>query len=127
MRIRIYYEDTDAGGVVYNASYLRFFERARTEWLRDRGIDLKEWMDRDTLFVVSELGMKFLAPAVYGDLLEMTTEITELKKASLVFEHSARARGHEIVSGTTRLACIDRTGAIIRIPKEIRDVIGGKS
>ena len=124
MQIRVYYEDTDCGKVVYYANYLRYMERSRTEYLRDRGIDLSLWQERGFLFVVVEANVKYRAPARYNDLLEVESIITELTSASVTFVTSVfRGKGALLVKGTIRLACTDTSGHIRRIPDEIREVL----
>ncbi|MBI3995048.1 MAG: YbgC/FadM family acyl-CoA thioesterase, partial [Nitrospirae bacterium] len=90
LSVRIYYEDTDCGGVVYYANYLRYFERARTEYLRDRGVDLGTWAEKGLYFVVSRVEIVYKAPARYSDLLQIETAVTDLSKASLTFSHAVR-------------------------------------
>lgn len=87
--VRIYYEDTDAGGVVYHASYLRFMERARTEWLREKGFELdKLEQDYGFLFAVRSANIDYLQPARLNDLLNIHVSIARLGKASLDIEHA---------------------------------------
>ncbi len=83
--ISVYYEDTDAGGVVYHANYLKFFERARTEWLKAMGIGQTELLAEDIAFVVSHADISFRRPARFEQELEVVSEITMLKKATLKF------------------------------------------
>ena len=88
--VRVYWEDTDAGGIVFYANYLKYFERARTEWLRSLGIGqhkLKE--DLGAMFVVSETHVKYLMPAVLDDVLEIETVITHRGKSSLSLDQKA--------------------------------------
>ena len=85
--IRVYYEDTDAGGVVYHSKYINFFERARTEWLRALGFEQDQLIsDHQFVFVVSILDCKYLLPAKFNDELFVTADIIELGKASVVFK-----------------------------------------
>ena len=77
MDIRIYYEDTDCGQVVYYANYLRIFERARTEYLRGLGVDVAHWMDEGLLFTVTHAEVDYHAPARYGDVIHVRTAVTE--------------------------------------------------
>lgn len=84
--LRVYYEDTDAGGIVYYANYLKFAERARTEWLRHLGIKQSFFLEQNLGFVVRKVEMDNKASAKLDDLLTITTTISNLKKASLVFE-----------------------------------------
>ena len=88
--VRVYVEDTDAGGIVYYANYLRFMERARTELLRAVGLEQSETFKNDISFVVYEVKMKFLLPAQLDDLLEVNARVTEVHAASLKFEQTVR-------------------------------------
>lgn len=83
--IRVYYEDTDAGGVVYHANYICFFERARTEFLRQMGFSQQELLAKSFAFVVKKLEIDYKIPARLDDLLRVETEIIELKKQRLFF------------------------------------------
>jgi acyl-CoA thioester hydrolase len=108
--IRVYWEDTDAGGVVYHASYLRFLERARTEWLRARGVDQTRVRDEDgVVFVVRDMAIDFLAPARLDDELDVTLETAETRSASMTFSQRIvrRADGVALVHARVRAACID--------------------
>ncbi|KGJ88754.1 tol-pal system-associated acyl-CoA thioesterase [Thalassotalea sp. ND16A] len=87
-QLRVYYEDTDAGGIVYYANYLKFAERARTEWLRALGINQSFFLEQKLGFVVRKVEMDNKASAKLDDLLTITTTITNLKKASLVFSQA---------------------------------------
>ena len=91
--IRVYYEDTDAGGIVYYANYLKFMERARTEWLRHYGIDLRELAAQgQTMFVVRSAKLDFLQPAHLGDALEVSVEVIRRRPASVTLrQHVALA------------------------------------
>jgi acyl-CoA thioester hydrolase len=89
-RVRIYWEDTDAGGIVFYANYLKYFERARTEWLRGRGIGqqrLKE--ETGLMFVVAETSVRYLAPARLDDELRITTRVLETARASMTLRQQA--------------------------------------
>ncbi len=124
--LRVYYEDTDLAGVVYYANYLRFIERARTEALRDLGIDqaaLKR--DRGLVFVVCRLTIDYLSPAVFDDLLEVRTRVTRLRGASLEMAQEIR-RGDACLSrAAVTIACMDATGRPQRLPGDVRDRLGG--
>ena len=88
--IRIYWEDTDAGGIVFYANYLKFFERARTEWLRSLGVEQQSLKDESGgMFVVSETQLKYFSPARLDDLLEVSAQTTESGRASLVLTQQA--------------------------------------
>ena len=83
--IRVYYEDTDAGGIVYYANYLKFIERARTEWLRSLGIEQDSWLDHNRAFVVRHVDLDLQAAARFNAELTVTVVVEQVKKASLVF------------------------------------------
>ncbi len=109
--VRVYWEDTDAGGVVYYANYLRFLERARTEWLRSLGIEqlpLKE--QHGVLMVVAQVVANYRRPARYGDLLQIHCRIVDIGKVSLSFEqhiYRETAEGELLMDSKIRVACID--------------------
>ena len=108
--VRVYWEDTDAGGVVYHASYLRFVERARTEWLRGRGVDQQKLRDtHGILFVVSEMDLKFRAPARLDDELVATIDSFTRRSASMLFSQCILrpADGARLVQARVRAACVD--------------------
>ncbi|WP_432422231.1 tol-pal system-associated acyl-CoA thioesterase [Robbsia betulipollinis] len=106
---RIYYEDTDAGGIVFYANYLKFFERARTEWLRAGGIDQHALSERSgTLFVVRRTAVEYLAPARLDDLLRIDSRITRLGRASVEFMQTATSGTAALATGTILVACVDR-------------------
>lgn len=108
--VRVYYEDTDAGGVVYHANYLRFFERARTEWLRAQGIDQSR-LNAETgfLFVLSEVSVSFRRPARLDDELSVSCDLIEARAASLRFQQKlVRSSDRELlVQLECRVALID--------------------
>lgn len=106
--IRVYYEDTDAGGIVYYANYLKFFERARTEWLRNLGIEQDELLERFIGFVVKRVEMDNHAPARFNQLLCIQSEIVELKRASLVFKQVITSPSEQcLVSAIIKVACVN--------------------
>jgi len=106
--IRVYYEDTDAGGIVYYANYLKFFERARTEWLREIGINQEFFLQQKLGFVVRKVEMDNLASAKLDDLLEVTSSIITLKQASLIFQQQITNQAKQVLcTATVRVACVD--------------------
>jgi acyl-CoA thioester hydrolase len=106
--IRVYYEDTDAGGIVYYANYLKFFERARTEWLREMGTEQDILLERSLGFVVKRVEMDNHAPARFNDLLCIESEIVELKRASLIFKQVIISPNKQcLVSALIRVACVN--------------------
>lgn len=109
--IRIYYEDTDVSGVVYHANYLRYFERARTEWLRAQGLSQESLrVDHGIAFTVANMQIDFLIPARLDDQLNVTVEQTSRKRASLIFSQTlCRADAPEriLARATARVGCVD--------------------
>ena len=106
--LRIYYEDTDAGGIVYYANYLKFFERARTEWLRHAGINQVEMaLQYQTMFVVKSTSLDYHLPAQLDDELQITTAVEKLGRASMVFVQQAWRNDQCLVSGRIKVGCVD--------------------
>lgn len=108
--LRVYYEDTDAGGIVYYANYLKFLERARTEWLRALGFE-QERMRHDTgaLFVVSEARLRYLSPAKLDDWIEVSVELIDCGRASLLIRQQARRGEQLLAEGEIRIGCVAAT------------------
>lgn len=106
--IRVYYEDTDAGGVVFYANYLKFLERARTEWLRELGVQQSAMVeDEGRMFVVHSLDMSYRKPARLDDLITVRSRIARLGRASIHFEQRAERDGELLVHGTIQVCCVD--------------------
>lgn len=127
--VRVYYEDTDAAGVVYYANYLRFMERARTDWLRAQMGGPHELAVSDkVLFAVRSVALEYLTPARLDDCLTITAEPTSVRGASLTF-YQACWRGEEIVCcGEVDLACVDaQTFAPRRLPAAIARILTKRS
>ncbi|MCC2605595.1 tol-pal system-associated acyl-CoA thioesterase [Planctobacterium marinum] len=120
-QIRVYYEDTDAGGIVYYANYLKFMERARTEWLRSLGIEQTDLLQQSVGFVVRHVEMENIQAARFNDLLCISSQIVELKRASLVFQQEIRNQSNnKLVSALIRVACVDLNKMKpLAIPKSI--------
>ncbi len=108
--VRVYYEDTDAAGVVYYANYLKYLERARTEWLAARGSPLAE-LERESaiVFVVTRADVAFRAPARLGDLLQVGVDIVEHGYARFVARQQIRREADLVVDATITLACLDKS------------------
>jgi acyl-CoA thioester hydrolase len=127
-RVRVYWEDTDAGGIVFYANYLKFFERARTEWLRSLGVAqraLKE--EAGGMFVVSETSVRYLAPARLDDELLVTAQLQESGRASLIIAQAAHRGDALLAVGTIRIGWVDAaTLRPARIPETILDVLNNK-
>ncbi|MGZ4981108.1 MAG: tol-pal system-associated acyl-CoA thioesterase [Methylobacter sp.] len=106
--VRVYYEDTDAGGLVFHANYLNFFERARTEMLRAMGVEQDELIATEgIIFVVRSVQVDYLSPARFNEQLQVSAEVSLAKKASLTFEQVI-TRGNDVLcKGSVRIACLD--------------------
>lgn len=118
--LRVYIEDTDAGGIVYYVNYLKFMERARTEFMRSRGFGKDYIFNRELMFVVRDVAVEYRQPARLDDELEATASILRLRGASMVFDQCVR-RGDEILAqGEITIACVDRSGLKPRrLPQEV--------
>jgi acyl-CoA thioester hydrolase len=104
----VYYEDTDAGGVVFYANYLRFFERARTEMLRNIGFEQDELIsEQQLIFVVRSVQVDYLKPARFNDCLTASAEVVQIKKVSLEFEQQITRNNELLCKGKVRIACLD--------------------
>jgi acyl-CoA thioester hydrolase len=119
VEIKIYYEDTDCGGVVYYANYLKYFERARTEYLEERGLSVAGLMKEGTVFVVVHAEVDYRSSACYGDWLVIETVISDRTAASFTFSHVIRERESRriVVEGSARLVATDRNGKVKRLDK----------
>jgi tol-pal system-associated acyl-CoA thioesterase len=123
--VRVYYQDTDAGGVVFHAQYLAFMERARTELLNALGIDLAHLADeRRLLFLVYELKARYHAPARLNDMLSVSAEVVKMGRASLVFRHRVERGGELLVEADVTLALVDRDRMRpARMPEELEQAL----
>lgn len=107
-KYRIYYEDTDAGGVVYYANYLKFFERARTDFLRARGISQSELSQKENLvFVVRKCEIEYVFPARLDDEIEVSVEVKEMRPASILMEQKMTKSGKILSTLNVKIACIN--------------------
>lgn len=121
LKVKIYYEDTDCGGVVYYANYLRYFERARTELFESQGMDLKKLMDDGIFFVVVEANLRYLSPGRYGDIFSVETSVDKIGAASILFGHRVvrEGTGETIVEGSVKIGCVDRNLRPMRLRSDI--------
>ncbi|NCB58155.1 MAG: tol-pal system-associated acyl-CoA thioesterase [Gammaproteobacteria bacterium] len=123
--VRIYYEDTDAGGIVYNANYLKFLERARTEWLRQLEIEQDQLLQHNVAFVVRHIDIEFRNAARFNQLLAVSCRVAQLKRASMVFSQMiADETGRVIVTANVTIACVNLAAMKpIAIPEDVSGVI----
>ncbi|HWP19447.1 MAG TPA: tol-pal system-associated acyl-CoA thioesterase [Burkholderiaceae bacterium] len=106
--IRVYWEDTDAGGVVFYANYLKFFERARTEWLRAAGFSQERMRAQaGVMFVVAHTAVRYLRPARLDDLLEVTVQVRQAAQASFLIAQQAWREGTLLAEGDIKIGCVD--------------------
>lgn len=119
--VRVYYEDTDAGGVVFYANYLKFFERARTEMLRAMGYEQDELASNEgIIFVVRSVQVDYLNPARFNEQLQVSAKVSLAKKASLTFEQFVTRGDDVLCKGIIRIACLD---AQTMRPKAIPEIL----
>jgi len=118
---RIYWEDTDAGGVVYYANYLKFMERCRTDWLRALGVDqVRLRQERGLQFAVVNASVDFLRPAILNDEILVTAELARLTGATIVFKQTIWRGDVQLIDATVRCACLDSGSLRARaIPKDL--------
>ncbi len=128
-RLRVYFEDTDAGGVVYHASYLRFAERARTEWMRDVGFAHSQLMVQEGLiFVVKRLAIDYLRPARLDESLTVETRLTGLGRASVTLAQTVQREDATVAALEVVLACVRlATGRPEAMPEGLRGLIRART
>ncbi|MGE5172269.1 MAG: acyl-CoA thioesterase [Betaproteobacteria bacterium] len=120
MEVKIYYEDTDCGGVVYYANYLRYMERARTEYLASKGYSVRKLMDEGTIFMVLRVEIDYKSPARYGDVIEIETWVRDMTRATMVFEHIMREKTTQrvFVECRAKAVYVNADGKPKRLPAE---------
>jgi len=123
--VRVYYQDTDAGGVVYHAQYLSFMERARSELLNEAGIDLARFVERHaTLFMIHRIDVKYHLPARLNELLSVSAEVVRMGRASLVFRQRVERGAELLVEADVTLALVDRDRMRpARMPPELEQAL----
>lgn len=126
LKIKIYYEDTDAGGVVYYANYLRFMERGRTELLSDKGIDVAEYHGKGYFFPVVHVDIHYKRSAQLGEIIEVATEVVEITNATITFKQEIFRNDAVLVGATVKLACINTKGKPQRIPSGLASLFSDK-
>ena len=109
-KFRVYIEDTDAGGIVYYVNYLKFMERARTEFMRSLGFDKGHIFNLDRMFVVRDVAVSYRRPAQLDDELEATAAVARLRAAGIVFRQAIRKGGELLANGEVTVACVNRGG-----------------
>lgn len=122
--IRVYIEDTDAGGIVYYVNYLKYFERARTEYMRALGFNKSALLGDGTLFVVADVAAKYARPAALDDALEVTASVEDVGAATIIFHQAVRRHDELLVDGRVTIALVSaETGRPCRLPKSLRSAL----
>lgn len=122
MDVRVYYEDTDMGGVVFYANYLKYMERGRTEWLRALGVNQSDLATAEQRgFMVVRVDVRYISPARLDDLLQIESEVTRMGRASLHFAQSVSRRGELIAQSNIQVCCVETVNMrVAAIPKSVR-------
>ncbi len=124
--VRVYYEDTDAGGVVYYANYLRFMERARTEWLRALGFEQDVLREHGILFAVKHVNIDYHRPALFNQSLEVLSTITSMKRVSIIFQQRVMHELNCLTEANVKVVCLDKATFKPRaIPETMREGLQG--
>ena len=124
--VRVYYEDTDLAGIVYYANYLKFIERARSEWVASLGIDqMALRADQGVVFAVRRVEADYLRPARFGDDLVVETVLQSIGGARLVLEQVITRRAERVFAALVTLVCLAEDGHAARVPADVRARLGG--
>lgn len=128
MKVRIYYHDTDCGGVVYYANYLKYLEEARSEYFEERGLIIKDLLKEGIGFVVAHQEIDYKSPAVYGDILEVNSRVPEATLTRVTFENEITNQGGRLIAtAKTVLVFVDKTLRPKRIPEDtLRKLTDGR-
>jgi len=122
MSVRVYYEDTDMGGVVFYANYLKYMERGRTEWLRSLGVNQSDLATQEQRgFMVVRVDVRYISPARLDDLLQIESEVTRMGRASLHFSQSVTRNGELITQSNIQVCCVETVNMrVAAIPETVR-------
>ncbi|MCB4457386.1 tol-pal system-associated acyl-CoA thioesterase [Leisingera sp. McT4-56] len=118
--VRVYYEDTDMGGIVYHANYLRFIERARSDWVRGIGVDQNAMREAGLIYVVRRIEADYLAPAKFDEELLVTTTMHNVTPARMILNQEVTRDGQPLFRAQVTIVCITSGGKPARLPAEIR-------
>ena len=120
--IRVYYEDTDMAGIVYYANYLRYIERARSDWVREMGIDQLAMKAEGVVFAVRRVEADYIQPARFDDLLQVQTDLVSLSPARMVMRQEVRRDGSVLFQADVTIVCINASGKPCRLPAKLRSM-----
>lgn len=120
--IRVYYEDTDMAGIVYYANYLRYIERARSDWVRNIGVDQNAMRAAGQVFVVSRVEADYITPAHFEDELVVATDVVKVTKVRMVFDQKVFRGETLLFQALVTAACINEAGRVVRLPSEIKPI-----
>ena len=124
IKVKIYYHDTDCGGVVYYANYLKYLEQARTEFFAEKGVSIKELADSGIYFVVARQELDYKSTAAYGDILEVYAQTSSVSAVRIEFEHEVKnSDGKVVCQGKTLLVCVDKDFKPKAMPQGLREKI----
>jgi acyl-CoA thioester hydrolase len=118
---RIYYQDTDAGGVVYFANYLKFIEKSWFEYLMSIGISIPEWESAGTYMIVKNVSLDLIEPLRYGDTITVKSDISLVKNAYFIMSHGVIKNNRPVARCETKMVCIDKNGKPKRMPEDFRN------
>ena len=120
--IRVYYEDTDMAGIVYYANYLRYIERARSDWVREMGINQLSMKAEGVVFAVRRVEADYIQPARFDDLLQVRTDLVSLSPARMVMRQEVRRDGTLLFQADVTIVCINANGKPCRLPAKLRSM-----
>lgn len=119
----IYYQDTDAGGIVYFGNYLRFIEKSWFRHLMDIGISLPEWEKSDTYIMVKTVFLDLIDKVRYGETIEVVTSVKEVKNAYFILAHTITKEGKPTTKAETKMVCVDSKGKLKRMPEAFKECL----
>jgi acyl-CoA thioester hydrolase len=120
---RVYYQDTDAGGVVYFANYLKFVEKSWFEYLMSIGISLPEWEKSGTYVMVKTVLLDLVEKVRYGDMIRVVTSVKEVKNSSFILAHTILTEDRPVTKVETRMVCVDGRGKLKRMPESFKEIL----
>jgi acyl-CoA thioester hydrolase len=119
-QVRVYYEDTDMGGIVYHANYLKYIERARSDWVRELALDQRAMREAGTVFAVRRLVAEYLSPAHFDDLLDVETAVISARPARMTLRQRVLRAGEALFEAEVELVAIGASGRPARLPEVLR-------